>query len=737
MKSKNLYFAKSQQGIATVLTVALVGIALIVSIASTAYYLRTKQYAVASNHALIQEQANAWLGVEILQQYLSKLDKNDLDKLNDELDKLNDELKEPNRKSIDLPINNLPDNIIEITAKIDNIKKPTSESEPYRVTSTITSRNTISKSASTVQVVYEVKRGAIGTSNPSPLPNSGISAINIYTDVGVSGNVSITNSTGNAVDLNVVGNATLHEISNIDTLKVTGDLTVSNKTTNVNNIYADGNVTLKNPGAISVINTKKSIYLNGGNGSVEILKAGENIEWKNDTILVKYGYANKNITGAAHNTTLSNRPASGDSMGVQLKAGNQIDCDSNNYENIAAKSFTEKCGSANISNIQKILTSNELPVIKISELGTSLSITPPMVNANCYDPEKKLKCSTNTVYTSNDTANYIFEYKDNKITVRVYNLDGFTDGTTFCLGSSTISNISLQNTNNMQNSDHWGYLYEATVNGNSVNCSSTIKANIVRWYDQNKDQKMNITYDNGTWTIRRPNLNVNNYITDFSNILKTPSIAPGVILFRGDLKIREGIYNNTLLATGTIESSSVNGNAIISAPNYAATRGGVEGAVCHANSALSKSSNRIIEKLDPLNGYFPRPTNFCSSTTAMISPTTILGDLALLAGSYTGTYNKASYVGGDITLKSYNNNSPIYGNIIAGNNYETDANLNLYGFLSIIGLGNNRKTTLTDLKIVIPTTTNTNIGAPTEDSGTGNQSTPNIPAATIKWVRYL
>src|SRR5690606_20361548 len=151
-------------------------------------------------------------------------------------------------------------------------------------------------------------------------------------------------------------------------------------------------------------------------------------------------------------------------------------------------------------------------------------------------------------------------------------------------------------------------------------------------------EKMSITYNNGTWTIRRPNLGVQNYITDFANILKTPSIAPGVILFIGNLQIREGIYNNTLLATGNIESSSVNGNAIISAPNYAATRGGVEGAFCHANSALSNSSNDIIKKLDPLNGYFPRPKNFCSSPTAMISPTTALGDLALLAGSYIGTY---------------------------------------------------------------------------------------------------
>ncbi len=725
MKLKNPNFAKSQLGIATVLTVALVSIALIVSITGTAYYLRAKQYSATSNHALTQAQADVWSGVEIVRQYLNTRSEPQLATL----------------KSDGIPeITNLPRNI-KITAKVD--KEPTLESGLYTVTSTITSRNTTSKSASTVQVVYEIGRGG-GSSNPSSLIGSGINAINIYTDVGISGKVSITNSTGNAVDLNVVGNANLNEINNVDTLKVTGDLILNNKTTEVNNIYADGNVTLNSPGAIRMINTKKSIYLKGGNGSVDILKAGENIEWSNDTVLKKYAYANNNITGAARNSTISAGPASGDSTGVQLKAGNQINCGSNNYKSIAARAFTGNCGSANTSHIQKILQSSELPVIKISELGTSVSLTPPMVNANCYDPQKNINCKTNTVYTSNDTANYIFEYKDNKITVRVYKLDGFTDGTTFCLGNSTTNNAKIENfntINDMQKADHWGYLYEATVNGNSVNCGSTIKANIVRWYNENKDQKMNITYGNGTWTIRRPNLNVNNYITDFANILKTPSLAPGVVLFRGNLKIGEGVYNNTLLATGTIESSSVNGNAIISAPNYAVTRGGAGGAVCHADSALSNSSNSTIKTLDPLGGYFPRPTNLCSSTTAVINPTTVLGDLALLAGSYTGTYSQSSYIGGDITLKSYNSNSPIYGNIIAGNTYETDSNLKLYGFLSIIGLRNtsNKKVTLTDLSIIIPTTTNTNIGAPTANNGTGGQSIPipTIPAATIKWARYL
>ena len=193
MKSKNPYFAKSQQGIATVLTVALVGIALIVSITGTAYYLRTKQYSAASNHALTQAQADVWSGVEIVQQYLNTRSASQLDTL------MTDGIP---------AITNLPPNIA-ITAKIDSVNKSTTESGLYTVTSTITSRNTISKSASTVQVVYEVKRGAIGTSNPSPLPNSGISAINIYTDVEVSGNVSITNSTGKPVDLNIVGTANL------------------------------------------------------------------------------------------------------------------------------------------------------------------------------------------------------------------------------------------------------------------------------------------------------------------------------------------------------------------------------------------------------------------------------------------------------------------------------------------------------------------------------------------------
>src|SRR5699024_8055344 len=113
MKFKNPHLAKSQLGIATVLTVALVGIALIVSITGTAYYLRAKQYSATSNHALTQAQADVWSGVEIVRQYLNTRSEPQLATL----------------KSDGIPeITNLPRNI-KITANVD--KEPTLESGLY------------------------------------------------------------------------------------------------------------------------------------------------------------------------------------------------------------------------------------------------------------------------------------------------------------------------------------------------------------------------------------------------------------------------------------------------------------------------------------------------------------------------------------------------------------------------------------------------------------------------------
>lgn len=70
----------SQKGIATILTVMLVGIVLVVTILGTSYYIRAKQQAGVTNHAVTNAQSGAWIGVELLRKYFESLNKTQIDK---------------------------------------------------------------------------------------------------------------------------------------------------------------------------------------------------------------------------------------------------------------------------------------------------------------------------------------------------------------------------------------------------------------------------------------------------------------------------------------------------------------------------------------------------------------------------------------------------------------------------------------------------------------------------------
>src|SRR5690606_18416057 len=217
-----------------------------------------------------------------------------------------------------------------------------------------------------------------------------------------------------------------------------------------------------------------------------------------------------------------------------------------------------------------ILNENDLPVIDPKLLGTNLIKQPPMVNANCYDPSQRLNCETTSIYTKGDTANYIFEYIGNSIIVTVYNIifpnnKTPTNGSKYCFKSVD---------------NHGGYLYPAIVSGTNVQCNETPVANLSRYYSNDDNQR--ITYNKGDWTMKKNNYNIVDQIED----IKKPSFAPGVILFKGNLNLENGVYNNTILSTGNITSS--NGRPLITAPNYAEKRTGTATVICHTKSNLNK-----------------------------------------------------------------------------------------------------------------------------------------------------
>lgn len=699
MNTSSRVYSYAQRGMATLAILILVGFAVSVAVFGALRFLQGSQSQTTAYHSQTQAQMRAWSGVDMLFQYFSGL---------------NSLSSPPTFDSLTSALNsartsgsNLLASATNLEAFVQTVQSANNEAQVTINVTGISELGSKAEARSTIQAVYVI---TLTSKNNQGTTDDRLHLINIYTDLDrISGRADIKNSDGEPVVMNVVGNVNANEIMSLDVLNVTGNVSLRNDSVKVRNLYSDGDVTIDGVKSLNLINTKKSIKVK--NYSANILLAGANVDF-GDGDLNQYVYANGSIN-LNQNGTL--HKSSGDSDGVQVKSGNNLNCGGNrsNYKNIESYSFTN-CNSAG-QNQKQVKLESSGNVIDESKLGTSLNRETPLVNALCFDPSLSLNCQSNSIFRSGDSANYIFDYINNKIVVTVYNVNGFVDGSSYCLGSN--KGNSSNGPSNLTANDHWGYLYKAVVSSSNVSCGNEVKANIARWYATH-DSKLSITYNSGGWNLKKQNFNAQDSIS----YINKPALAPGVILFKGNLDLGEGVFNNSIIATGNIKGEG--NNTLIHAPNYAGARAGVKSAVCNVESELNSG-------LDPLNGYFPSPKNLCKNESEMTD--IALGDIALLAGSYIGSYDKLSYKGGDIFMKT---NLTIYGNLIAGNLSSTSGQVKLYGFLGVLGLGNtNKKFTMTDLTITLPKTNHKNIGAPIDNSDTGSINTEG--SVSIKWVRYI
>ena len=207
-------------------------------------------------------------------------------------------------------------------------------------------------------------------------------------------------------------------------------------------------------------------------------------------------------------------------------------------------------------------------------------------------------------------------------------------------------------------------------------------------------------YSGGTWSLR-------------DNNNQDPSLAPGVFLFKGNLNPQTGKYANAFLSTGSITYGT---SIILEAPNYAGAN-----KVCNSTG-------------------FGRPTNLCSSKTALIPAA--IGNIALLAGSCTNATTDAScratYSGGNITLES---SAKVYGNVIAGNLLNTSGESTIVGSLLAAGLGDiTQKSKFSGSTTIDLTSLKDHPDFSTGDNSSNSGSTSTgsgTTTATVKWARYL
>jgi hypothetical protein len=254
---------RRQRGVATLLIVLMVGLAVSVAAATSVYALRGAQSAQLTAHATTAAQANAWRGVEVLRQYLLQVDPATMQGW----------AKVPPTTANPSGIQGLDAlgvaqaGLTGVTAMPDGIH--------YQITANVTGQagTGSAHTTSTVQVVYNVVPGTVTPGTP-PVIHSLPSAPMVFNgDLYISGGgpsgVVDPNQVYNYKDIAVAGNITIENASTATISGCTkGNANISGGGIIGNgHIYADGGITM---GSLSFpTNTAlwgNSITLNGGSG---------------------------------------------------------------------------------------------------------------------------------------------------------------------------------------------------------------------------------------------------------------------------------------------------------------------------------------------------------------------------------------------------------------------------------------------------------------------------------------
>ncbi|MCY1488007.1 hypothetical protein D9M68_216900 [compost metagenome] len=669
-----------QRGMATILIVVLAGLALTVTALGVMHAVRGTQEKQVAVHASTHAQAGAWAGVEIFRHYLERLDATALGALlagNDVVMQIGDRT--------------LQATIVANQAPASGAIEPS-----YTVTANIRNQDDAARATSTIQAVFAVLPG--GANQPSSR-EPWDDVVNIRGDLDMRGGIDVKG--GDPAKLNVAGNANLNNasITGLKTLRATGDINIGSAIA-VEELFANGNIVLGGSAAAIRASALGNIIINSG-ASQGALNANSDITISNGSV----GTANalgaiSASSGGSHGTFTAGKTiginngstASANAVGNVTVGGfptvrtiaSQADvtCPGigwNNFDSIRAGGQAFNCPDAP----GRIVAPS---AVSISLMTPLLPFTPPKPFVDAYE----LK----------DSANYVFEFRDNQIQVSVRNVTGIADGT-YRLGK-------LRQGFN----DRWGYLC-AALDGNGYcldacssvtngTCTGPGAADLRKITQGTFDGAQSITYANGRWRLE-------GQASDSAPAV----VAPGALWFEGDVELASGKFRNSVLATGNIVTS---GSHRTWAVNYA---GHAE--ICASSYYVGLS-----------------PSNFCDPALQLLKANA-LGNVALLAGGFLG----GTFGGGDISLGAA---SQIYGSVIAGNLLQTGGDTLVNGYITAAGQGGTGKnnwggSTVIDLRNLPPGFDPGSIpdmgGNETCQSDCDPTGSGQVGQAKLMWSRYL
>ncbi|WP_163020482.1 DUF342 domain-containing protein [Pseudomonas viridiflava] len=496
-RSRREFSRRRQNGMATIASVLLIGLAITVSTLSMIYGVRSASQKQMAVHSSTHSQSGAWAALDVVRKFLEQQAATDAGVT---------ALK---------PLNfSMGTNTISVTwGSVVPAADGTTQ-----VIGILTSKNEPARSASVLQATFTVVQGSAGSAPAVDLP----AAVTIHNDLDMSGGIDFKG--GDNARLVVEGNAKLGSASivGLQSIKATKDISIGSGIS-VQDVFANGKLSLTGSGNVMTGSALGDITVDSG-GSQGTLKTNGNLTISNGSVAKgdALGWI-KASSGGSHGTltaggdlTVSNGTiGQANAVGYVMitswpttKIVNSqatVTCPSqywSNYQSIKAKS-TINCPTANV-------TAPAAVSISLMQRLTAFSVDPQRVDT----------------YPLKDAANYAFEYENNRIKVTVQNVNGLADGA-YWLG-----NYGYQSNRGWQN-----FLCQQVDTNNNCTLPSKPTTSLRTLCQGFSNSNGCVTYSKGVWSISGKNL------------------APGVMWFQGDVNASNGTYYNTFLATGNISTS--------------------------------------------------------------------------------------------------------------------------------------------------------------------------------------
>lgn len=621
-----------QRGIATILALVFVGLAVSVAVFSVVNQLRGAQEQSLALHTQTQAQAKNWAGVEIVAQYFrAKVESNQWQAL-----------KDAGSLAVGTAINM---GIAGLAAEIVDFQEDVNGSGNDRVTvdiSATTDDGTRAEANSWIRAVYQYQPGGGGGNSGSNDP-----VMTFNHDLRLGGNIEITTEEGYEYEINVRGelDATYgNSIRGVDIINATDSIAIGSGST-FKRLNSNGDIRLT--GSVTgdeELNARGNVCLTGGTGVGAVRANG---------FVYGSGSASFGDVEAIGSSSYQGSHAKCDSYSLNDSHGNLFAVNmagNNNADSIKAKASVRKVGGSlpnllaegdfhigygnvsagSITGAACYNSTNTCPTVPTWKQGdVNISVNQGITVEIQPVPEVEIPTGNFDAYLYRTSANYALYMESGEKRITVRNVSGIPDGD-YYLSSNTSAS---------------GPKYDRICS--TTDCNGTSYPFCKGYSDYNSC----FQYNSGTKTWS----------------LNGTSLSPGLVWVEGNLAAGNGTYYNTFISTGNITTS---GSHKTVAPNFAGYGGGN-----YNHAGVNMNFSGICT-----NATYPHyPTQLCGDN-GNYDPDGSGGltDFAYMAGSLVGD----TYQGGDITLGA---STVAFGSVLAGDTFNSGGSTTIFGYVSAQG----------------------------------------------------